>query len=286
MAAGRSVVYVSSADTKDTHMIAVFADALAAFTPEPDELVRRLSAGVDDAMLLDMASLDYGREIEANRAALHILREGGRLPAPMPFEPREVLELTRWFRPDDEPVEADRRRGHAMRAFACAALLRASGEPGNADLCEGLNQTLVNLLWSLDALDAGDERAGVGLLVWLMGQLAPENRTAGTFDFQFEDTAFLGLGVFWLGLRMRPRFSEAALIAVAEWISDSEQPGTRRHSTDYGLAPGRWLLGSTSYDLCHEEWRRLGRALLTEDISDLSPDAADWVCLIGSLLAD
>lgn len=280
------MVYVSPADTKDTDMIAVFADALAAFTPEPDELVRRLSAGVDDAMLLDMASLDYGREIEANRAALHLLRDGGRLPAPMPFEPREVLELTRWFRPDDEAVEADRRRGHAMRAFACAALLRASGEPGNADLCEGLNQTLVNLLWSLDALGAGDERAAVGLLVWLMGQLAPANRAADTFDFQFEDTAFVGLGVFWLGLRMRPRLPDGAIIAIAEWISDAEQDGNRRQNTDYGLAPGRWLLGSTSYYLCHEEWRRLGRALLTEDVSDLSTDTADWVCLIGSLLAD
>ena len=94
------------------------------------------------------------------------------------------------------------------------------------------------------------------------------------------------LGVFWLGLRMRPRLPEAALSAVAEWISDSEQPGNRRHNSDYGLSPGRWLLGSTSHDLCHEEWRRLGRALLTEDVSDLSPEAADWVCLIGSLLAE
>lgn len=267
-------------------MIAAFADALAAFSPAADELVRLLSAGVDDAMLMDMASLDYGREIGANRAALRSIRDGGRLPAPMPFQPREVLELTRWFRPDDEPVEADRRRGHAMRAFACAALLRASGEPGNSTLCEGLNQTLVNLLWSIDSLDAGHERAGVGLLVWLMGRLAPGNRPAGTFDFQFEDTPFLGIGVLWLGLRMRPRLPDAAIIAIAEWVSDSEQSANRRHNSDYGLAPGRWLLGSTGHDQCHHEWRRLGRALLTEDVSDLSPDAADWVCLIGSLLAD
>lgn len=267
-------------------MIAVFADALAAFKPESDELVHRLAAGVDDAMLAEIAALDYGHTIDDNRAALLVLREGGTLPAPMPFEPREVLELTRWFCPDDEPDPADRHRGHAMRAFACAALLRASGEPGNQDLCEGQNQTLVNLLWSLDALDSGHERAALGLLVWLMGRLAPQTRPAGTFDFQFEDTAFLGLGVLWLGLRMRPRLPEPALTAMAEWISETEEAGNRRHNADYGLKPGRWLLGATSYNLCHAEWHRLGRALLTEDVSDLSSEAADWVCLIGSLLAD
>ena len=100
MAAGRSVVYLPSANTYDADMIAVFTDALAAFTPEPDELVRRLSAGVDDAMLADMAGLDYGRQIEANRVALHVLRDGGRLPVPIQFAEqfynlREHLDLVR-----------------------------------------------------------------------------------------------------------------------------------------------------------------------------------------------
>lgn len=264
----------------------LFAEVLAVHAPAPDALVLRLAAAIDDEMLGDMASLDYGRDIEEHRAALLVLRAGGASPVPMPWSPREVLELTRWFRPDDEPLPADRRRGHAMRAFACAVLLRASGEIGNHALCEGQNQTLVNLLWSLDALDAGHERAAIGLLSWLMGRLAPEQRPPDTFDWQYEDVAFLGVAMIWLGLRMRPRLPDAAIIAIAEWVADSEVTANRQRSDSYGLQPARWLLGATSHNLCHAEWRRLGRSLLEHDLFDLAPDAADWIRLIGTLLSE
>lgn len=264
----------------------IFDNALATFAPDADRLVARLAAGVDDAMLRDMAGLDRGHEVEANLRALRQLRSGGALPVPMPFEPREVLELTRWFRPDDEPAAADRRRGHAMRAFACAALLRASGEPGNHALCEGQNQTLVNLLWSLDALDGGHEPAAFGLLAWLLACLAPERRPPGLFDWYFENPAFLGVGMLWLGLHMRPRLDDPAVVALAEWIAEAEPVDDRRRHADYGLPPGPWLLGGTNFDQCHSEWRRLGAAILARDLDAFAPEAADWLRLIGRLLAE
>lgn len=267
-------------------MLAVFETALATFAPHPDALVERLAEEIDHAMLLDMARLDYGRDVADNLAALRRLRSGTVLPAPMAFAPREVLELTRWFRPDDEPVAERRRRGHVMRAFACAHLLRASGELGNHALCEGQNQTLVNLLWSLDALRGAHERAAIGLVAWLMGRLAPDQRPPDAFDWYFDDVPFLGLAILWLGLRMRPRLPDVALVAVCEWTSEAEESGNHRHNTRYGLAPGRWLLAGTTHNLCHAEWRRLGRVILDEEVTGLSGETADWVRLIATLLAE
>jgi hypothetical protein len=259
--------------------------ALKTFEADPDALVRRLSAEIDDAMIADMAALDYGRDIAANAAALRDIRDSGRIPAPLPWVPREVLELTRWWRPDLEPLPADRRRGHRLRAFACAALLKGSGESANRELCEGQNQTVVRLLTSLDALDDGHEPAAIAMLFWLIGRLAPENRSPGDFEWYYEDRAFLGVAILWLGTRTRPRLSDAAIVALAEWLADSEHHHNSRRNHAYGLPPGPWLLGSTSHDQCHDEWRALGRALAAADLTGYGRDAADWLRLVGSLLA-
>jgi len=259
--------------------------ALDTLAPDPDSLLRRLAAGIDDAMIADMAALDYGRDIAANKDALRDIRDSGCIPAPLPWVPREVLELTRWWRPDLEPLPDDRRRGHLMRAFTCAALLKGSGEPANREFCEGQNQTVVRLVASLCALDDGHEQAAIGLLFWLIGRLAPDNRRPNDFDWYYEDRAFLAVAILALGLEARPRLSDAAVVALAEWLSESEHHHNSRRNHAYGLPPGPWLLGSTSHDQCHDEWRALGRALAAADLTGYGRDAADWLRLIGSLLA-
>jgi len=259
--------------------------ALATLAPDPDSLLCRLAAGIDDAMIADMAAQDYGRDIAANKEALRDIRDGGEIAAPLPWIPREVLELTRWWRPDAEPRPDDRRRGHLMRAFACAALLKGAGAPENRELCEGQNQTVVHLVASLDALEDGHETAAIGLLFWLIGRLAPENRGPTDFDWYYEDRAFLGVAILWLGTRARPRLPDAAIVALAEWLSESEHQHNSRRNHAYGLPAGPWLLGSTSHDQCHDEWRALGRALSATDLTGYSRDAADWLRLIGNLLS-
>ena len=55
------------------------------------------------------------------------------IPNPLRWEPREVLELTRWSRPDDPSWRpgSPGLPGHLQRAFACAVLLRWPNGPNS-----------------------------------------------------------------------------------------------------------------------------------------------------------
>lgn len=263
-------------------------EALTTFDPQPEALLREISAHIDDEMLAEIAAADYGMDRDAHLAALRRIRDDGAIAAPMPWEPKEVLELIRWSQPDDPAWQPSGRgeRGHWMRAFACAALLRAAGEPVNYDYMFGHNQTLIQLIWSLDVVNAGLERDAARFLIWLIGRVAAERAPPGDADWSDEDTAFYGLGLVWFGLRSTPAMPDAAIVALCEWICECERRHNERHNVDYGLPPGRWLLSTTSYDLCHAHWKRLGRAILALDLADRSPVARDWIELMGNLLAE
>ncbi len=266
-------------------MVATLYDALIALEPEPDGLLWCIAANIDDSMLRDIAHGDYGRDVEAHFAALKRIRDGKQLPAPMPWEPKEVLELIRWSQPENPEWKPGRpgARGHWMRAFCCAALLRASGEPGNFDGFDGQNQTLIQLIWSLETLGVGFDREAAAFLSWLIGRRAA-NGAAQRFPAIDDEMAFYGLGLFWFGLRAKPPMSDPALIALAEWTAEVEEAGQRRHTIDYGLPPGRWLLDTTHFNICHAEWERLGPALLALDRKVRDPMTAEWIELFGTLL--
>jgi len=262
-------------------------DALRTFTPDADGLLRRISSSIDDDMLAEIAAADYGRNIPEQLAALKLIRCGGAMPAPLPWEPKEVLELIRWSEPEEEKWSPGGHgaRGHWMRAFACTALLRASGEPENKGHFEGQNQTLVQLLWSIETLGGGLELDAARFLVWLLGQ-RPHVAPGAERGDPDEDTAFYGLGLLWLGLRSEPAMTDAAIITLAEWVSEQEQAYNDYRCRSYGLAPARWLLGSVNYNLCHKHWERLGHAMLDLELDGRSPMAIEWVKLVGTLLAE
>src|SRR5262245_2436176 len=101
-------------------------------------------------MLREIASADYGMDADAHLDALLRIRDRGEAPAPMNWEPKEVLELIRWSEPEDPNWRPGGTgiRGHVMRAFVCAALLRAAPEPANHGYFDGENQTIAQLLAS------------------------------------------------------------------------------------------------------------------------------------------
>ena len=74
------------------------------------------------------------------------------IPARSPCDrlPGEVLELIRWSNPEASVHKPDAagRRGHHMRAFACAALLRTAMRDG----CVVAEATLAQCLVSAKAL--------------------------------------------------------------------------------------------------------------------------------------
>ena len=108
-------------------------DLLKRFDPEPDVLLRAISAHVDDEVLTEISLADYGEDAEVHLAALRTIRDTGTFSLPMHWYPAEVLELIRWSEPEDPNWKPGRTGefGHWMRAFCCAALLRATREPWN-----------------------------------------------------------------------------------------------------------------------------------------------------------
>lgn len=118
---------------------------------------------VDDSMLVEIAMCDYGDDVEIHLAALHQIR-ANKIPIPMQWHPREVLELTRWTEwdnrnPQDEAIST---RNHWMRLFACTVLIWASLEPENyeyrgeyCDFIEGEDSTIIQFLDSV--LHLGDD---------------------------------------------------------------------------------------------------------------------------------
>src|SRR5580704_18013937 len=157
------------------------------FKPSPDELLRRVSQHVDDAMLEEIAAADYGDDLTEHLAHLRRTRDDGSFAIPMRWCPREVLELIRWSQPEDPEWGPGGfgERGHWMRAFACTALLRAGGDDGNEELREGWNSTLIQLIESLNVLSLGFAEAAAGLYAWLI------NAFAG--DPEAEELAFFGV---------------------------------------------------------------------------------------------
>src|SRR5262245_40470300 len=116
------------------------APIIAAFPPAADLLLDHARRQIDEAMLMEIARADYEQDVDAHLTALRAIRDLGITPAPMEWHPGEVLELIRNSEPEVPAWKpgGTGRRGHQMRAFACAALLRAVAEPANwgIDSCE------------------------------------------------------------------------------------------------------------------------------------------------------
>ena len=130
---------------------------LTAFPASADLLLDIVRRQVDDGMLAEIAAADYGMDMNAHLTELRTIRDQGIVPTPLPWHPGEVLELIRWSNPENPAHKpgSTGRRGHQMRAFACAAILRAGmGDGGDSEShvgpvpreCEGARR--------------GDERGG------------------------------------------------------------------------------------------------------------------------------
>lgn len=254
-------------------------EAFASFTEDADALLREIGKRVDDAMLREMADADRGRDVAQHFAMLRRIRDEAHVPVPLQWEPREVLELVRWSDPENSqwfpgPL---RLRAHLMRAFACTALLRAFGEPDNHDLLEGQNQSLIQLIDSLDALDCGLDRQATGFTWWLLGHL-PQNEP--------EEHPFFGIALLWFALRLSPPLPEAALLGLLDWICEKEDEISGRWRDSLGARPkGRWLLANTHYNLRHAAWERLGTRLMQQSLPGRSAALVDYVHLVGNMLS-
>jgi len=162
-------------------------------------------------MLEEISVLDYGIYAEEHLEALRRIRDTGHVPAPLGLAPREVLELAQWVEPRDH-------RGHVMRAFACACMLRSAAEPASHDkyykyYVEGQVEILARLLASIFELGREAEEATLRFLAWCVQKatLTDEYRPYAAF-------AVLVLAVKLRGVQ----FDEKRLAKLAEWVVAEE----------------------------------------------------------------
>ncbi len=245
------------------------------FNPNADDLLRGISAHIDTGMIEEIAAADYGWRLPECLIALRQIRDQGLFTFPLPSELREVLELIRWSQPDDPKWKPGGfgQRGHWIRAFACAALLRAFGDTETRVLlAAGSNQTVIQLIDSLRIVDPSLYKHAAAFVAWLLLECEADERP--------EELAFLGVALLWFGLNLQPAIPDQVIISLAEWITAQEA-----QASGDGSINEHWLLRTTYYDLRHAGWKHLGSSLAGLDISKLSPAARDWVILIGSALS-
>lgn len=225
----------------------------AAFPPAPDALLHLLRARVDDGMLREIARADYGMDEEEHLAALLPIRDRGEIPPAMGWEPKEVLELIRWSEPEDPEWKPGfpGTRGHLMRAFACAALLRAAAEPGQIGYHSGENSTVAQLLASALALGADVQEAAARFLAWRTPRLEPE-----------EERPFFAFGLLVLATLLRDgRMDDDTLAVAADWVIAEEAEECAAMGPCLPANPDGWLLGLTWHNQKDTVWRHLAERL-------------------------
>jgi hypothetical protein len=173
-------------------------------------LLRLLSSRIDDAMLQEIAEADYSNDRDKHFAKLKLIRDKGIIPSPLQWHPQEVLELVRWSEPDNQDWKPGRIgvAGHLMRAFCCMALLCAVG---NGESINGISDTLIQLIGSLEALGLAHEPCASALLIWFIPSLSLE--VVGTSTL-----ALACLALVALLLARRPTMQNETLGAAVNWF--------------------------------------------------------------------
>jgi hypothetical protein len=251
-------------------------EILNRFEPESEGLLREISKHISDDMLEEIAAADYGERADEHLVALRQVRDSGTFPEAMYWCPMEVLELTRWSEPDTpcgRPTEAVK-RGHWMRAFSCAAILRAEHEPYNYLYNNGcIHSTIIQLILSLRALPLDFTPHAVKFFAWLLLHSDPEG--------QDEQVCAYGIGLLWFALHLASPVPDEMLVSLSQWILRRvEEFSTRLYC---GSHPYLRKIGFG--DLPPSRWELLGTGLFDLDLSARSPELREWIGLIGHELA-
>lgn len=220
---------------------------LLQYNPSERAMLDWLVPHINDAHLREIAQSDYGNEEKEHFQELKRIHEGKPIPAPLLWNPSEVLTLTRWNEPDDLKYKGGRKglRGHLIRAFCCAVLLQAGDAPEAVDYtyADGENQTLIQLIESVLLLGRGATESALRLLSWRLLRLEDEEEG---------ETAFFGLAILLLRATLfEPHENGEDLNLLAEWIV----------SKLVGIG-NDWLQGLTLFNQYHEKWKRLTQEIL------------------------
>ncbi|MBS1805742.1 MAG: hypothetical protein JST28_20565 [Acidobacteria bacterium] len=252
-------------------------DLLNRFEPDGDVLLRAISAHVTDEMLECISTADYGCDVDAHMAALEQLRDTGVLPDSPGWVPMEVLELIRWSEPENPEWKPGRTGefGHWIRAFSCAAILRAEHEPWNYHYNDGSTcSTTIQLILSLEVLPIDLNREAMRNFAWLILKSDPEGENDSIREY--------GVVLLWFALRLKPAVADEDLIALAEWVV--RRAGELNWDPRLKEFPGlkAMVIG------CQKRiaWEMFGVKLAELDLSGRPMELQTWVRLIAEQLVD
>jgi hypothetical protein len=187
----------------------------------------------------------------------------------MYWYPCEVLELAR----HSEPGGNTELRDHWIRAFVCAALLRAKEEPWNYGAGgDTTSFNLILLIMSIRTLPIDFTRQAVRMLAWIMSH--------ANLEGQDEQLIYCGVGLLWLALHLEIPPPNESLVELSAWIvrREAEIHKSRTWAFD------RWLLG-IGHDPPPSPWESLGEDLSELQLGNHQRELQDWVKLIGNELA-
>ncbi|MEK6702872.1 MAG: hypothetical protein AABZ53_11450 [Planctomycetota bacterium] len=260
-------------------MAETIQNVVCGFGTDRDGVLTYLRGVMTDEDIEVIAASDYGYRIDENVAALRAIRQSGLVPCPLPWEPKEVCELTRWKQPDvfsPDQVSGATKQDVArarQRAFACAVLLWEAGDEARVNSM-GENSTVAALIGSALVL----EREAVSFTRGALAALL----VRGTLEESEVGLVALGVVICTLadsreaarnGTGERLRLLSDALIAEERRVYEAGDAWT-----------GDWLLRMTIYDQRHDLWRSLAKHFLVEPSRAHPPEADEVLRLIGGML--
>ncbi len=156
-----------------------------------------------------------------------------------------------------------------MRAFCAAWVLRMGGEREQYVEAGGM-ETAIQLVGSLDRLEADFWQEASGLLGWF--------RPRWSQKYDDEDAM---LGVIQLYFALRSGFADdTRSVGLCEWIAAREAAIGSCWQFDE-----RWGLRGHHGNFQSREWHALGSQLAHLNLNDRDPALREWVRLIGESLA-
>ena len=192
-----------------------------------------------------IAGADYERDLDAHFAALKRLVQGDlSLIRPLRWEPREVLELTRY---DQIPSDSGDSERHLRRLFASVVLLMAAVEPTNAGFTNSDTLALFDAIESVLGRFPSQQHDLLALLATV----------ASGEVWDRDELGYLHLGRF-LVLEVGNASSEALVAALD--LADEAAVASRATWNEYALPPaGRygWITDITTYDQRRSCWSEL-----------------------------
>ena len=218
---------------------------LSSTVPSRSALLDWLRPGVSRLMLEEIAANDAGEEVADHLAAIQKQLSDAPQIGPLPWCPREVLELERNDREPDIEFKDDlvaRHHRHWKRLLACTLLLQSAATTQVVDrfgpedfFLDTSAMTLIRLTRSVISIGEDGPRHALGFMLWLYQEL--------TYPPLIPFAAFCGL-LLWL--ECGAEIDCDGVAELSQWVIDEERQYRQMHASK--VESERWLVGLSAYE--------------------------------------